>query len=202
MRIKTHKDANAFLIVGLGNPGSMFERTRHNAGFLATDQICNQLEGKFEVESQFDSKMAKVLFEGQDVLICQPQTYMNESGKAVCKVAHFHKIGRGQIIILVDDADLPLGTIRLRKNGSSGGHNGLKSIAKTFGSEDYARLKIGIGREVGDLHNHVLGKFEKGEDALLNRVLERVSKQVKVAICKGFEAAMNLYNGRLTNQEK
>lgn len=190
---------DAFLVIGLGNPGRKYEKTRHNAGFLAAERICKHWDCDLKFELKFESTIAKAHFEDQIVLICQPQTFMNASGKAVGKLAHFYKIERRRMLVLVDDADLPLGEIRLRQRGSSGGHNGLKSIAEVLQTQEYARLRIGIGREGTDLHDHVLGTFEAGERDLLNRVLERVKAQVQMAMKEGFEAAMNRYNGRLTN---
>jgi PTH1 family peptidyl-tRNA hydrolase len=128
---------------------------------------------------------------------------MNASGQSVSKIVGFYKVEIGNLIVVVDDADLDLGTIRLRQRGSSGGHNGLKSIASFFGGDEYARLKVGIGRhDSGVLHDHVLGRFETGEMNLLERVLDKVIDQVQVAFSDGLEVAMSRFNGRLTTEER
>jgi PTH1 family peptidyl-tRNA hydrolase len=194
---------DACLVVGLGNPGDKYRETRHNAGFLAIDRFCQHFRCELKAEPKFDARIARTSMGGRQLILCQPQTYMNASGQSVSKIVGFYKVEIGNLIVVVDDADLDLGTIRLRQRGSSGGHNGLKSIASVLGGDDYARLKIGIGRhDSGVLHDHVLGRFETGEMNLLERVLDKVIDQVQVAFSDGLEVAMSRFNGRLTTEER
>ena len=194
---------DAFLVVGLGNPGVKYENTRHNAGFLAVECLCERWGVALKPETKFNALVGRGFCGERQVILCQPQTYMNASGKSVAKLVNYFKIKSRDLMVMVDDADLELGTIRLRARGSSGGHNGLKSIASVLGGDDYARLKIGIGRQVkGVLHQHVLGRFETGEMELLERVLDKVVSQVQLAISDGVEVAMNRFNGRVTIEER
>ncbi len=186
----------AYLVAGLGNPGAAYTDTRHNAGFLAVDGLCRRIGCELKPERPFEARCGRGNLAGQKVIFCQPQTFMNLSGRAVAKLSSFYKIDVGRILILADDVDLELGTIRLRRRGSSGGHNGLKSVEKELGTAHYARVKIGIGRrKPGSVHGHVLGRFEEDERELLDCVLERAADQVIAAVTEGFEAAMSRYNG-------
>lgn len=186
----------AYLVAGLGNPGMAYADTRHNAGFLAVDALCRRIGCELKPEPSLDAQCGKGSLAGKKVIFCQPQTYMNLSGRAVAKLASFYKIDLVRILILADDVDLELGVIRLRRRGSSGGHKGLKSVEKELGTERYARLKIGVGRrKQGSVHGHVLGRFEERERQLLACVLERAADQVVAAVAEGFEAAMSRYNG-------
>ncbi len=190
---------DTYLVVGLGNPGAQYQNTRHNAGFLAVDRLCERFRCELRTESKFSALVGKAVIGSQSVLLVQPQTFMNASGKSVGKLLAFYKLEVSRMIVIVDDADLDLGAVRMRLRGSSGGHNGLKSISNVVGSTDYARLKVGIGRQVkGQLHGHVLGAFETGELDLMERVFDRVVDQVEAAVSDGFEAAMNRFNGRIT----
>lgn len=186
----------AYLVAGLGNPGAAYADTRHNAGFLAVDGLCRRIGCELKLKRSFEARCGKGNLAGKTVIFCQPQTFMNLSGRAVAKLASFYKIAFGRMLILADDVDLELGMIRLRRRGSSGGHKGLKSVEKELGTEHYARLKIGIGRrKQGSVHGHVLGRFEEGERELLACVLERAADQAVAAVTEGFEAAMSRYNG-------
>lgn len=188
-----------YLVVGLGNPGAEYRNTRHNAGFLAVDRLCERFACDLKAESKFSALVGRATIAGQPALLVQPQTFMNASGKSVGKLLAFYKLDLSRLIVIVDDADLDLGAIRLRLQGSSGGHNGLKSISNVVGSNEYARLKVGIGRQVvGELHRHVLGPFEASERNLVEQVLDRVVDQVQAAVSVGLETAMNRFNGRIT----
>ncbi len=191
------------LIVGLGNPGANYRDTRHNAGFIAIEALARFWGGDLAPAPKFEAVLARAEFAGQSLLLCQPQTFMNVSGRSVAKLFGFYKLEIANLVVIVDDADLELGMIRLRRKGSSGGHNGLKSIAKSIGTEDYARLKIGIGRrDSGALHGHVLGRFRSSERDLLDRVMDRVVDQVQTVITDGIETAMNRYNGPITREKE
>ena len=190
---------DAYLIAGLGNPGKNYVNTRHNAGFLAIDCLCRRIGCELKLKPALEARCGGGSLAGQKVLLCQPQTFMNLSGRAMAKLTSFYKIGVGRILILADDVDGELGKIRLRRRGSSGGHKGLQSIEEELGTDCYARLKIGIGRrKTGSVSQHVLGRFEESERKLLACVLERVADQVVAAVTKGLESAMSLYNGLVT----
>jgi peptidyl-tRNA hydrolase, PTH1 family len=197
---------NVFLIVGLGNPGAEYAQTRHNAGFLLVEKLAGQWKCDWANEKKFRARIAKTGRGGKKVLLAEPQTFMNSSGETVGALKDFYQSPLKQILIAVDDADLPFGEIRLRANGSSGGHHGLESIEQHLGSREFARLRIGIGRKDGarEITNHVLGNFEKAENGLLEKILERASNQVETWLEAGIEKAMSQFNGVVdsTNEKK
>jgi len=185
------------LIVGLGNPGAEYAQTRHNAGFLLVEKLAAQWKADWANERKFKARMAKSDQQGKRVLLCEPQTFMNLSGETVGDVAGFYQLPLPQLIVAVDDADLPFGEIRLRPGGSSGGHHGLESIEQHLGSREFARLRIGIGRRDGarQITNYVLGKFEPAEQELLEKILERAANQVECWLAAGLQKAMSQFNG-------
>ena len=197
---------NVFLIVGLGNPGAEYAKTRHNAGFLLVEKLAEQWQAVWANERKFVARVAKAERNGRKVLLCEPQTFMNLSGESVGALVNFYQLPLGKILVAVDDADLPFGEIRLRKSGSSGGHHGLESIEQHLASREFARLRIGIGRKDSSrqITNYVLGKFEVGESELLKKVLERATAQVEIWLMSGIEKAMSQFNGVVdsTNEEK
>src|SRR5712671_1262920 len=167
---------NLYLIVGLGNPGADYYRTRHNAGFMVVERPGERWQARWRLEQKFASRVAKSERESRRLLLCEPQTYMNQSGEAVGKVAEFFHAPLNRLLVVVDDADLPLGEIRLRPQGSSGGHRGLESIEQRLGTRQYARLRVGIGRleSAGrEITRHVLGRFSPAEAQVMERVLDR-----------------------------
>ena len=189
-----------FLLAGLGNPGSEYAQTRHNAGFLAVEQFGQKFQSSWKLDSRFKSRVARIEVGTAKAVLCEPQTYMNSSGEAVASLAGFYKIGPERILVLVDDADLPFGSIRLRPGGSSGGHHGLESIEKHLGSSNFARLRIGIGRTervVREITGHVLGRFNADEQVMLRKVLDRTVSQVECFLTTGIQKAMSLYNGAI-----
>jgi PTH1 family peptidyl-tRNA hydrolase len=188
---------NVFLIVGLGNPGAEYAHTRHNAGFLLVEKLAADWKSNWTNERKFEARMAKAGRSGKKVLLCEPQTFMNLSGETVGALAKFYQLPLKQILTVVDDADLPLGEIRLRASGSSGGHHGLESIEQHLATREFARLRIGIGRKDGarEITDFVLGKFDANENAVLGKVLERASKQVETWLEAGIEKAMSQFNG-------
>jgi PTH1 family peptidyl-tRNA hydrolase len=187
---------DTFLIVGLGNPGAEYARTRHNAGFMLADALAAKWKCDWANEKKFRTRMAKADRNGKKVLLCEPQTFMNLSGETVGAMMDFYQLPMGRLMVAVDDADLPLGTIRLRLSGSSGGHHGLESIEQHLGSREFARLKIGIGRKdnLREITNHVLGRFEGAENELVEKVLDRAAGQVETWLDAGIEKAMQ-FNG-------
>lgn len=190
---------NIFLIVGLGNPGADYAKTRHNAGFLLVEKLAAQWKTDWANERKFAARMAKAERYGKRALLCEPQTFMNLSGESVGAVIDFYQLSVSQLIVAVDDADLPFGEIRLRPSGSSGGHHGLESIEQHLGSREFARLRIGIGRKDGSrqITNYVLGKFDSSESELLEKVLSRAAGQIECWLSDGLPKAMSLFNGKI-----
>ncbi len=187
-----------FLVVGLGNPGVEYAGTRHNAGFLLAERLAERWRGDWRMERKFVARLARSERNGKKVILCQPQTFMNASGEAVGAVSRFYRLTADRVLIMVDDADLPLGQIRMRPEGSAGGHHGLESVEQQLGSRKYARLRAGIGRRAGDgrqITNFVLGRFEPDERELLDKVLDRATEQVECWLSAGIAEAMNRFNG-------
>lgn len=196
---------NLYLIVGLGNPGAEYARTRHNAGFLLAERLAGGWQANWALEKKFQARLAKSERGGRKLILCQPQTFMNASGEAVGAVSDFFRVPLANLLVLVDDADLPMGEIRLRGSGSSGGHHGLESIEQRLSSREFARLRIGIGRKIDsvrEITNHVLGQFGSVDTELLGKVLERASNQVECWLNEGTQQAMNQFNGAVSGSEK
>ena len=185
------------LIVGLGNPGAEYAQTRHNAGFLLVEKLASRWRMDWSVERKFSARVARGEMHGKRVLLCQPQTFMNLSGESVGEITGFYRLPITRLVVVVDDADLPFGEIRLRPGGSSGGHHGLESIEQHLGSREFARLRIGIGRRDGarQITGHVLGRFEAGESGALEKILERAAGQLECWLDAGLQKAMSQFNG-------
>lgn len=189
---------NEYLIVGLGNPGREYERTRHNAGFMVAERLAGLWKASWSVEKKFSARIATVERDEKRVWLCQPQTYMNLSGESVGAVVGFRKFELERVMVVVDDADLPLGEIRLRSSGSSGGHHGLDSVEQHLGTRDYTRQRIGIGRRdntVREIAGHVLSRFSAGEQEVLEKVLQRACDQLECWLKYGVARAMSQLNG-------
>jgi len=188
--------APEFLIVGLGNPGPKYEFTRHNAGFLCMDLLAQQLGVKID-RIKFKSVVADVAIEGSRCILMKPQTFMNNSGEAVRDAANFYKIPPEHIIILFDDISLPPGKLRIRRKGSDGGHNGIKSILYLLGSDQFPRIKLGVGakpRPDYDLADWVLSTFQKDELSRMKEAMEKACEAVPLLVQEETDRAMNLYN--------
>jgi PTH1 family peptidyl-tRNA hydrolase len=185
------------LIVGLGNPGAEYAKTRHNAGFMLADLLAKSWRADWNNEKKFQSRIAKAERDGKRLVLCEPQTFMNLSGEAVGALVKFYQLPLTRLVVAVDDADLPLGEIRLRPSGSSGGHHGLESIEQHLSSREYARLRIGIGRKDSrrEIAGHVLGKLSSTEMALMEKVLARAAGQVECWLAHGLPKAMSQFNG-------
>ena len=183
-----------FLIVGLGNPGAEYEGTRHNAGFMALDLFAARRGVAFRVDRL--GAVAETSFRGKQLLLLKPSTYMNNSGRAVAYWLTQGKIPVEQLLVMVDDLALPLGSLRLRLQGSDGGHNGLKDIAAQVGTQQYARLRLGIGHEFarGKQVDFVLDPFSAEERPLLDETLAHACDAVEMALAMGFQRAMNQIN--------
>ncbi len=187
------------LIVGLGNPGEKYARTRHNAGFLVADELAGRWEVRWVVERQFQAHVAWGEFAGRRLIVAKPQTFMNASGEAVGQLMRFYRVSPAGLVVISDDADLLLGTIRLRPGGSPGGHHGLESITAHLGGDgQFARQRIGIGRSGSgsrDIVGHVLGPFGENEWPLMQKSVVRAGDQIQCWVQSGIEKAMNQYNG-------
>ena len=182
---------NFRLVAGLGNPGREYAATRHNVGFMILDRLASKAGKVFKRESAWNAEVA--VHEG--VVLCKPTGYMNRSGEAVAPVSGFYKIPANEILLVLDDAALPLGRIRLRLNGSSGGHNGLQSVIDRLGTTEVARLRVGIGASDGrPMTDHVLGRFTEAEREQLEAGLDRAIEAIAFAQTNGAEAAMNKFN--------
>jgi PTH1 family peptidyl-tRNA hydrolase len=188
---------NLHLIVGLGNPGREYAGTRHNAGFLVVEQLAQRWRAPWASEKKFHARLARAGAVERRVLLCEPQTFMNASGEAVAAVVAFYRLPLPQVLIVMDDADLPLGEIRLRPGGSAGGHHGLESIERHLGTRTYARLRVGIGRLPGarEITNHVLGRFDSTETELADKVVTVAADQAQTWLESGIAKAMNQFNG-------
>lgn len=177
------------LVVGLGNPGKQYEKTRHNIGFLVLDLLVDD----FTLNKKFNAFVQKI----DDVVYLKPLTYMNESGHAVAAVMQFYKIKNKDLIVIHDDKDIDFGVLRIRNNCSSAGHNGIKSIIENIGTQDFIRFRMGINRrdEKKDTVDLVMGKFSTSEKKQLPEFLDKTKKAVETALAVGLNKAMNMYNG-------
>ncbi len=185
-----------YLIVGLGNPGKDYENTRHNVGFWTIDEIARRC-GVTVNKQEKRAMTADATLAGKRVLLAKPQTFMNSSGEAVRPLLDFYKIELSQLIVIYDDIDIPLGTVRIRKEGSHGGQNGLRSVIQHVGSQNFARIRLGIGRPSGrkDPSGHVLGPF-RGDDEITARLMvDRAANAVETWLRDGIELAMTRHNG-------
>jgi len=188
----------ASLIVGLGNPGPEYAQTRHNMGFQVVECLAGRWGAVWKNVGKFKGRLARIERPRGRVWLCQPQTYMNLSGVTVRAVLDYYQVPLNGLLVVVDDADLPLGEIRLRPCGGSGGHHGLESVAAHLGTRDYARLRVGIGRRAGaerHLTGHVLGAFAAEETAVAGQAIARAASQAECWLDAGIVEAMNKFNG-------
>ena len=184
-----------FLIVGLGNPGREYRGTRHNVGFMLLDHLAERLGMSFSrVESR--SLVTKAEYLENRLILVKPQTYMNLSGQAVSSLMRFYKVALERLLVIYDDVDLPLGTLRLRPGGGSAGHNGMQSIIEKLGTQEFPRLRAGVSRPPGRMEaaDYVLKDFSKDESELLQEVLSRGAEAVLAFVGEGIVAAMNQFN--------
>jgi peptidyl-tRNA hydrolase, PTH1 family len=184
------------LIVGLGNPGSEYEHTRHNIGFEVIDAL-SQTNGLPLDKLKFNAQFGKGKMEGEDVLLVKPLTYMNLSGEALSPIMNFYQIPIEDILVVYDDLDLPIGKIRLREKGSAGGHNGMKSIIQHLGSQNFKRIRVGIGRPVGreKVIDYVLKRFTKEDQPSVDASIDQARKACEAWLTNPFLKVMNTYNG-------
>ena len=179
------------LLVGLGNPGREYAGTRHNVGFMIADRLAAKSRAEFRIEKNWKAAMSKC----GDLLLCKPLTFMNLSGESVRAVSDFYKVAPSEMLVVLDDTALPLGRLRLRTEGSAGGHNGLQSVIEHMGTPAVPRLRIGIGAaEPGEAVGHVLGRFSLEEMPVLEQSLDRAEAAITCVLDRGLEAAMNAFN--------
>jgi PTH1 family peptidyl-tRNA hydrolase len=194
-RKKETNDNPPFLIVGLGNPGLEYKFNRHNVGFMVMDTLAEGLGSKFG-KMQGNAMIAQVNHEEHRLILAKPRTFMNKSGASVGQLQRFYKTPLDKLIIVYDDVDLPFETLRLRPEGGSAGHNGMKSIIERLGRQGFARLRVGVGRPKGRMKtpDHVLQDFSREEKEALPFVLRRAAEAVEEWVHEGITAAMNKYN--------
>lgn len=188
------------LIIGLGNPEEKYEKTRHNIGFEAVDSLADTWRLSWQQNKRFQGFFTEGSTPyGQKIRLLKPLTYMNRSGQSVRAVIDWYKVAPKSILVIYDDMDLPLGRIRMRLSGSAGGHNGMKSIISHLGSQDFPRLRIGIGKsnQNQETISHVLGRFSASENQVISEVLQLVSDAVRISLKEGVEKSMSLYNNRV-----
>ena len=183
------------IVIGLGNPGSRYKDTRHNIGFMALDRLAGRLDAEFSQE-KYGGLVARSARAGEPLLLVKPLTFMNNSGDCVARVVRYTETDLGDMLVVADDVNLPLGRLRFREGGSAGGHNGLKSIIAHLGDE-FSRLRVGVGRggDQRNLADHVLSRFEKDEVAEVARMTTRAADAAEMFIASGIEAVMNAFNG-------
>lgn len=184
-----------FLIVGLGNPGKRYENTRHNVGFMTVDYLAEKL-GITVNKIRFKGAYGQAIYKGQKVILLKPQTFMNLSGESVRPVMDYFGIKEENLIVLTDDIDIEFGMVRVKKKGSAGTHNGLKSIIQHLGSQDFPRVKIAVGKKPAymDLADFVLSKFDKDEVKILDQEIELAGQACFEIIENGIDTAMNKIN--------
>jgi PTH1 family peptidyl-tRNA hydrolase len=192
-----------YLIVGLGNPGARYAHTRHNVGFMAVEELARRHNLRF-AGGRAHSEVARGTIGGAQVILAKPQTYMNDSGRAVQGLSHFYKVPKEQVVVIYDDFALPLGVLRVREKGSAGGHNGLTSIIRHLGTNAFPRIRIGVDQPPQGRHSHVdwvLSRFTKEEQPVIEDAVRRAADAVESIFSTGIERTMNLYNSRQTEED-
>ncbi len=184
------------LVIGLGNPGREYRETRHNVGFMVLDRLAVKLDTRF-TRLQSRALVARTNFAGRKIILAKPQTFMNLSGQSVQGLVHFYKLSLNDLLIVHDDLDLPVGTIRIRPDGGSAGQKGMTSILERLGTEEFPRLRIGIGRPPGQMAapDYVLQEFSNTDNSIISETLDRAVEAVLTYMVEGLDAAMNQYNG-------
>lgn len=188
----------SYILIGLGNPGRQYARTRHNVGFMLIDRLSVRLDAR-GMRLQSKALISSTTYQGHRVLLAKPQTYMNLSGHAVQGLANFYKLPLENLLVAHDDLDLPFGTIRLRPGGGPGGQKGIASAIEHLGSRDFARLRLGIGRPPGrmDPADYVLQSFSADELSRLSEILDRAAESALTFVTEGLQISMNRFNGEM-----
>jgi PTH1 family peptidyl-tRNA hydrolase len=189
----TESTAGPALVVGLGNPGSEYERTRHNVGFLVADVLAERVGGRFAVHKKSGADLLQARLDGRQVLIAKPRSFMNLSGRPVAALARFFSVPLTEVIVVHDELDLPFGAVRLKRGGGEGGHNGLRSVSSALTTKDYLRVRFGIGRPPGrqDPADYVLKPFSGPERKEVPVIAEQAADAVELLLRVGLETAQN-----------
>jgi PTH1 family peptidyl-tRNA hydrolase len=189
----TESTAGPALVVGLGNPGSEYERTRHNVGFLVADVLAERVGGRFAVHKKSGADLLQARLDGRQVLIAKPRSFMNLSGRPVAALARFFSVPLTEVIVVHDELDLPFGAVRLKRGGGEGGHNGLRSVSSALTTKDYLRVRFGIGRPPGrqDPADYVLKPFSGPERKEVPVIVEQAADAVELLLRVGLETAQN-----------
>ncbi|HUE75728.1 MAG TPA: aminoacyl-tRNA hydrolase [Chloroflexota bacterium] len=182
-----------YLIVGLGNPGRDYSQTRHNVGFLVVERLAHRARvdlGRRRSQALYGAGA----LDDHQIILAQPQTYMNESGQSVRGLLDWFKLDRNRVIVVYDERDLPVGRVRFRPGGSAAGHRGVQSVIRHLGTDQFARVRIGIGRPPGDAADHVLSRFTRDEIPIIDEAIDRAVVGIRSILDEGIDAAMNRFN--------
>jgi len=185
------------LVVGLGNPGTDYANTRHNAGFLVVDEVAAAWTISIH-QKKFNVELGRGSVSGIETILVKPQSYMNKSGLPVRQVGDYFNISYRDMLVIHDDIDLEFGRLKIKEKGGHGGHNGVRSLIDAWGEDAFARLRVGVGRsgDNGNVVNHVLGRFRQQEKAALKKVVDRARDAVETILCEGTKVGMNRFNDR------
>lgn len=183
------------ILVGLGNPGASYANTPHSVGFETADRLAAEIGAAWEEKRAFKCLLARGTLAGQPVLLVKPQTFMNLSGESVAPVVKYHNATVADLVVIQDDIDLPLGRLRIRTGGSCGGHNGVRNIIERLGTPAFTRLKLGVGKDRGNVIGHVLGKFDPASRAVMDEEVAAAARAAADILCLGADRAMNAWNG-------
>lgn len=191
-----------YIIVGLGNPGAKYENTRHNVGFMVLDELAKS-NGIDITKLKYKALIGDGQINGKKVLLVKPQTFMNLSGDAISQIVNFYKCDHDKLLVVYDDLDIGLGSIRIRKNGSAGTHNGMRSVVLRLGFTDFPRIRVGIG-DFGnkDIVDFVIGDFSKNEKEIVDETISEAVKAIECFVKDGIDLSMNRYNKKTKNGEK
>lgn len=190
-------DGNMYIIIGLGNPTKEYDKTRHNVGFAVIDELAERMNIEVE-EKKHRALCGKGMLNGQKVVLAKPQTFMNLSGESVRSIVDFYKVTSEEVIIIYDDISLEPGQLRIRTKGSAGGHNGIKSIIAHLGTQEFPRIRVGIGEKPNrmDLADYVLSRFSKGEQVLMDDAFKEAADAAAMMVSEGADPAMNHFNAK------
>lgn len=199
---KEEQNEMKYIVAGLGNVGEEYEGTRHNTGFMVVDRLAKSAEARWELSRH--AYRTEIKLKGRTIILLKPTTYMNLSGKAIKYWLMQEKVELSRLLVVVDDIALPLGELRMKKQGSGGGHNGLKNIEEMLGSNAYCRLRVGVGNDFarGRQIDYVLGQYSEGELAELSQHLDEAAEMVKAFVLEGADRAMNKFNGQKKQEKK
>ena len=191
-----------FVVAGLGNPGRKYEKTRHNMGFWAVDRLAEKNDIKIK-KIKHKALIGDGIISGEKVLLVKPQTYMNLSGESLREIVDYYNVDLSRLLVIYDDFDIEAGSLRIRKKGSAGSHNGMKSIINQLGSQDFPRIRVGIGAGGGlEWKDYVIGRMSEREARLLEHTADRAADAVQCILEKGIDRAMNEYNVKTSEAEK